>query len=282
MKKVLACYVTSYSNILVEVIIMSNKEFMTVGELAKKMNTTVRTLQYYDKEGLLKPSIQTEGGRRLYTNKDMVKLHQILSMKFLHFSLEDIKNRLISLDTPQEVANVLSEQAQIIKEKIANLTEALSAIEALKGEVEHMQTVDFDKYADIIKLLQLKNENYWVIKLFDDKLMTHIKNHFTEESGRALFAKWQRLCEETAQLKIGGETPESDKGQEIAKEWWSMVTEFTGGDMSMLPELEKFNENKKDWNKEWKEKQAIADEFIGEALCVYFQNQGIEIPNMEV
>ncbi len=261
---------------------MRNEELMTVGELAKKMDTTVRTLQYYDKENLLKPSAQSEGGRRLYTTKDMVKLHQILSMKFLGFSLDDIKNHLISLDTPQEVANALSEQAQIIKEKITNLTEALSAIEALQGEVEQMHTVDFNKYADIIKLLQLKNENYWIVKLFDDKLMTHIRNHFTEDSGKALFVKYQSLCDETVKLKIGGETPEGEKGQEIAKEWWSMITEFTGGDMSMLPELVKFNESKKDWGNEWKEKQAIADEFIGKALAVYFQNKGIVIPNMEV
>jgi hypothetical protein len=60
-----------------------------------------------------------------------------------------------------------------------------------------------------------------------------------------------------------------NKGQDIAKEWWSMIMEFTGGDMSMIPELEKFNENKKDWSNEWKEKQAIANEFIGKALRVY-------------
>ena len=74
--------------------------YMTIGEIAKKMNSTVRTLQYYDKEGVLSPSAESEGGRRLYTNKDIVKLHQIQSMKYLGFSLEDIKNRLIPLDTP--------------------------------------------------------------------------------------------------------------------------------------------------------------------------------------
>ncbi|MBV7275281.1 MerR family transcriptional regulator [Clostridiaceae bacterium UIB06] len=261
---------------------MQNKEFMTVGELAKKMDTTVRTLQYYDKEGLLKPSAQSEGGRRLYTNKDMIKLHQILSMKFLGFSIDDIKNRLIPLDTPQEVENVLSDQAQIIKEKIFNLTEALSAIEALKDEVKQMNIVDFEKYADIIKLLQMKNENYWIVKLFDDKLMANIRKNFTENSGKALFMKWESLCDKTAQLKIKGEPPESDIGQEIAKEWWNMVLEFTGGDMSMLPELQKFNENKKDWIKQYREKQEVADEFICKALSIYFQNQGIVIPNMEV
>ena len=51
--------------------------FMTVGQLAKKMGVTVRTLQYYDKEGVLSPSAESEGGRRLYTDKDIVLLHQI-------------------------------------------------------------------------------------------------------------------------------------------------------------------------------------------------------------
>lgn len=260
---------------------MQNEEFMTVGELAKKMDTTVRTLQYYDREGLLRPSGQSEGGRRLYSNKDMVKLHQILSLKFLGFSLDEIKNHLISLDTPQEVANVLKEQAQIIKEKIKNLTEALSAIEALQGEVEQMQTVDFNKYADIIKLLQLKNENYWVIKLFDEKLMERIRNHFTEESGEAFLSKYKSLCDKTIQLKINGETPESEKGQDIAKEWWSIISEFTGGDMSMIQDLVRFNSNKEEWGNEWGKKQAIIDEFIGKAIHVYLKNQGMVIPDME-
>lgn len=54
---------------------MSNKEYLTVGELSKIMNVTVRTLQYYDKEGILCPSKMSEGGRRLYSSKDIVKLN---------------------------------------------------------------------------------------------------------------------------------------------------------------------------------------------------------------
>ena len=85
--------------------------YMTVGEVAKKIGVTVRTLQYYDKEGLLSPSAESEGGRRLYTDKDLVTLHQIMSLKSLGFSLDDIKQRLIYLETPTDVANALTEQA---------------------------------------------------------------------------------------------------------------------------------------------------------------------------
>ena len=88
-------------------------EYMSVGQLAEKMHTTVRTLQYYDREGLLRPSAQSSGGRRLYTYRDMIRLHQIQSLKSLGFSLQDIRERLLALDTPQEVASVLAQQATL-------------------------------------------------------------------------------------------------------------------------------------------------------------------------
>ena len=144
--------------------------YMTVGEVAKKMNVSVRTLQYYDKEGLFTPSAESEGGRRLYTDKDMIQLHQILSLKHLGFSLGDIKNRLISLDTPDEVARVLSEQAAVVRDKIECLSQSLKELEALKEEVLQMQSVNFKKYADIIVNLQMNNEFYFLIKYFDDDI----------------------------------------------------------------------------------------------------------------
>lgn len=124
--------------------------YMTVGEIARKMETTVRTLQFYDRTGLLSPSAKSEGGRRLYTDKDLVRLHQILSLKKLGFSLDDIRLRLIPLETPAEVARVLDEQADSLRQQLEVLSEALRETELLKAEVQQMQTVDFKKYADII------------------------------------------------------------------------------------------------------------------------------------
>ena len=132
--------------------------YVTVGEVAKKMGITVRTLQYYDKEGLLSPSAKTEGGRRLYNERDLVVLHQLLSLKSLGFSLDNIKEALVSLDTPGGVADALAKQAGSIREKIKQLSASLTAIEQLRAEVLQMQTVDFSKYADIIINLQMENE----------------------------------------------------------------------------------------------------------------------------
>lgn len=149
--------------------------FLTVGQVAKKMGVTVRTLQYYDRVGVLSPSAESEGGRRLYTEKDFIRLHQILSLKSLGFSLEDIKQRLPSLEAPADVANALAEQAGEIRKEIERLTASLKAIEQLKTEVLQMQTVNFKKYADIIVNLQMKNDSYHLIKHFDDGMLDNIR-----------------------------------------------------------------------------------------------------------
>ncbi len=247
--------------------------YMTVGEVAKKMDVTVRTLQHYDREGLLSPSAKSEGGRRLYTDKDIIKLHQILSLKHLGFSLDDIKNRLIPIDTPAEIAKALSEQAQAVRRKIQSLSESLRELEALREEVLKMQSVDFKKYADIIVNLQMGNDFYWLIKHFDDNMLNHIRSRFDKDSGKAFITEFMQLQDRAIQLQSGHVPPDGDEGQRFAKRYWNMIEEFTGGDMSMLPklmELGKFDGADSDWQK----KQEIAGAYVGQALDAYFSRLG--------
>ena len=248
--------------------------YMTVGEVAKKMGTTVRTLQYYDKEGLLSPSAESEGGRRLYTDKDLVTLHQILSLKSLGFSLDDIKSRLISLETPTDVATALTEQADSIREKIEQLTDSLTAIEQLKAEVLQMQTVNFKAYADIIVNLQMKNGSYYLIKRFDDDTLDHIRNQFDRESGLDFMDRFNRLSDEIVQFQKENVPPESEKCQRVVKEYWGLIMEFTKGDMSMLQKLMEIG-NIDTATNAWEERQKIVNDYLELALQVYFSKLGV-------
>ena len=248
--------------------------YMTVGEVAKKMGTTVRTLQYYDKEGLLSPSAESEGGRRLYTDKDLVILHQILSLKSLGFSLNDIKQRLIPLETPTDVATALTEQADSIREKIEQLTDSLTAIEQLKAEVLQMQTVNFKAYADIIVNLQMKNGSYYLIKRFDDDTLDHIRNQFDRESGLDFMDRFNRLSDEIVQFQKENVPPESEKCQRVVKEYWGLIMEFTNGDMSMLPKLMEIG-NIDTATNAWEERQKIVNDYLELALQVYFSKLGV-------
>lgn len=250
------------------------QDYMAVGEMAKKMGVTVRTLQYYDQQGLLSPSAESEGGRRLYTDRDMILLHQILSLKHLGFSLDAIKNHLTALETPADVAAALTEQASVLRRKIETLSESLQAIEALKTEVLQMQSVDFKKYADIIVNLQMKNESYWLIKYFDDKTLDHIRNHFDKDSGFRMIATFTRLNDRAIELQAEGIPPESDKGRALAEEFWNMIQEFTAGDESLLENLMEIG-SFDGLDDEWKARQTSANAYLGPALDAYLTELGI-------
>lgn len=244
-----------------------------MGELAKKMGTTVRTLQYYHREGLLAPSLESEGGRRLYTDRDMVKLHQILSLKSLGFSLDDIKNHLVSLDTPADVAAALAEQAAVLREELGRLRESLAELEALRAEVLQMQTVDFKKYADIIVNLQMKNKFYRLIKHFDDETLDFVRSRFDRNSGPAMLETVTRVLDEAVRLESEGVAPESGEGQALAKLFWEMILEFTGGNLSLLPKLAEVA-NSPGPAGEWLGNQTALKTFVEPALEAYFAASG--------
>ncbi len=69
-------------------------------------------------------------------------------------------------------------------------------------------------------------------------------------------------------------SPESEKGQQIAKEFWGMIMEFTDGDMSMLPQLMDVG-TVEDPNGQWQKKQMDVNAFMEPALEIYFKNLGI-------
>lgn len=249
--------------------------FLTVGEVAKKMGVTVRTLQYYDREGLLSPSAKSEGGRRLYTDKDLVLLHQVLSLKSLGFSLRDIKERLISLETPRDVANALMEQAADIRQKIEQLTASLSAIERLKEEVLQMQSVNFKKYADIIVNLQMRNASYQLIKRFDDATLDHIRHQFDKESGSNFLDRFNHLSDELLQLQKKAVPPESEQCQQVVEAYWALITEFTNADYRMLPKLRTIG-NIDTATNAWEERQKAINDYLEPALQFYFSRLGID------
>lgn len=249
--------------------------YMTVGELAKKMNTTVRTLQYYDKEGLFSPSAESEGGRRLYTDKDIILLHQIQSMKYLGFTLDDIKNRLVCLETPEDVAAALAGQAEAVRGQMASLAKVLQTLEKLREETLQMQTVDWKKYADIVVLMQMGNENYWVIKHFDNKTLDAFRNRYKDGDGDVVFSTMEGMFDEAAERQAKGVLPDSEQGLAFAKKFWDMVMDVSGGDMSLLPDMMKFSKEKDSWSAEsLKEKWSAAEPYLSKAMEAYFTTLG--------
>lgn len=87
-----------------------------IGQLADLGNVSHRTLRYYDKIGLLKPSQIASNGYRQYNEKDLVRLQKILLLKKLGFSLEEIEGMLLEKD-PSWIDS-LKEQIGLVDQKI--------------------------------------------------------------------------------------------------------------------------------------------------------------------
>src|SRR3954467_515981 len=114
-------------------------EALKVGELAKRAGLTVRTLHHYDEIGLLKPSLHTEAGHRLYTAGDVARLQQVISLRQLGFSLPEVRDCLNQPDfSPLEVIGLhlarLREQIEW-QRKLCERLEALAVRLRAAGEV---------------------------------------------------------------------------------------------------------------------------------------------------
>lgn len=87
-----------------------------------------------------------------------------------------------------------------------------------------------------------------------------------------IFDTYKEVLDEALILKQKDESPQSNKSKKLAEKWWNMILEFTGGDMSLIPKLEAFNNSKENWNNDLSKKQQEVDDYLGKALNYYLQN----------
>ncbi len=116
---------------------------MTVNEVSKLTGVSIRTLQYYDKIGLLHPAEYTEAGYRLYDDAALETLQQILLFRELEFPLKDIKKIVGSPDFDRSKA--LAQQIELLtlkKEHLENLIDLAKGLK-LRG-VRHLKFDAFD------------------------------------------------------------------------------------------------------------------------------------------
>lgn len=100
---------------------MHKDGYYSSGEFAKKSNVSVRTIRYYDQQNILKPSLLTDEGVRFYTDSDFTRLQQILLLKYLGFTLDDIRNMTIGDSDFHVLKNSLELQKRMIQDKIAQM-----------------------------------------------------------------------------------------------------------------------------------------------------------------
>lgn len=118
----------------------------TVGQFAKRVGTTVRTLRYYDSIRLLQPAKRNTRGQKIYTHEEWEKYQQILVCKHLGMSLEETKNLLGDLRVSPQA--MLQLQKHLLEQKRNEIDEVLKTIERTERiyQVEENQTEEIDDF----------------------------------------------------------------------------------------------------------------------------------------
>lgn len=145
--------------------------YYKTGQFAKLANVSERTIRYYDKIGLLKPSFVMENGYRQYSDLDLLKLQKILSLKHLGFSIEEIFPMVMDNTNLKESFEL---QIDLIEDKISHL-------QSLKDALKRASQTPNLSWNMILSLVQLSNEETNIIEQYknaknlNDRISLHEK-----------------------------------------------------------------------------------------------------------
>ncbi len=220
--------------------------FYHTGEFAEMASVSVRALRFYDKVGLLSPTNYTEAGYRLYTDRDFLRLQQILALKFLGFSLEEIK-RCLQVG-PTVLREALALQRAMMQEKREQLDAVIAAIDETQNLLQSNQQ-EWESIVRVIRVMHMSQTNDWRKKYFSDVQLQHLEElskqsytdeqraklaawgkDWSEEDQRVATQQWGAFTSELQRLTAAGPDPVSPEAQALAAQWTTLISRFTHGD----------------------------------------------------
>ncbi|MFN2595675.1 MAG: MerR family transcriptional regulator [Pyrinomonadaceae bacterium] len=214
----------------------SDERLYRASEFARAAGVTVRALHHYDRLGLLKPSRRTSAGYRLYREQDFARLQQIVTLKFVGFSLKQIKEVLAR--ERRDLAATLRIQRIILLEKARQLQSAARAVEEAERLIAGGATPSREAFAKIIEVIEMTNHTDWTKKYYSEEARAKIAERQkttpreTIEQGQR---DWAQLIPEVEAAAREGVAPAGERAQSLAARWVALIRGFTGGD----PEIQK-------------------------------------------
>jgi len=244
---------------------MTSQQLFRIKEFAEKAGVTVRTLHHYHRLGLFEPSGRSEKGYRLYSVQDLAGLQQIVTLKYLGFTLKEIKG--LFEREPPDLRETLRLQRSLMEEKRRRLDQALTAI----GKTERMLAAggepNWEAFVQIIEVTQMQSDTAWMQNYYSQEAQGELAQRATPESHRKGEEQWRELISEVeASL---GEDPAGDKAQALARRWSALIESFTGGNPAVAEGLNKLYADRKNWPADF-EKPYSDDvgQFIARAIAV--------------
>ena len=244
-------------------------------EFARLAGVTVRTLHHYDRLGLLKPR-RTEAGYRLYRERDMGRLEQIVALKFIGLPLKQIKALLDR--NPLVLTDALRLQRTALEDKRRLLDNAIHAIQQAELALHAGESPDPAALRKIIEVIEMQNNSDWMMKYYSEEARAKIAERragWTPELQAQTEKDWSDLfrdVEANLDQDPGGET-----AQALAARWMKLVEGFTGGDPEVTDGLKKLYTDQPGWPADLQQKSAPFSnprvwQFITQAIAIRKSN----------
>lgn len=254
---------------------------------------SVRTLRFYDQIGLLVPSARTEAGYRLYTDADLARLEQILALKFLGFSLDEVGRILAA--SPLGLRAALAQQHAMLRERRAHLDAVIRATEQAERLLQ-VEGTDRRALVDVIRAIQMSQTNEWRRKYFTDEQLATLdelsrrsysdearaalaaRPAWTEEDQRRVDAQYAALYAGVRRAVAAGEDPAGAEAQALAGQAVALIEVFAGGDPAVEAGLKAWWTNYQALPAEQRPFQVPLSEaeaaFLERAKAIYLERRG--------
>jgi MerR family transcriptional regulator, thiopeptide resistance regulator len=204
-----------------------------IGEFSSKAGVTVRTVRYYDKLGLLKPSGYSEARQRLYTELDFARLQQILTLKLIGLSLDEIK-QLLTTDVG-EIQQLLARQKNVLEAQANQLASVIRTIDKAQQVMTASQSLDLDQLINIIKAVNMTTQSDWFDQFVTAEQKAKLVPEGTLAQQKQVGQAWQRLFQDvTAHLNDDVNDPAV---QALVKRWDDLMGQIAQNDPQLAAQL---------------------------------------------
>jgi DNA-binding transcriptional MerR regulator len=228
-----------------------------VQAFAQLAGVTVRALHHYDRLALLRPR-RSPSGYRLYVERDLERLEQIVALKFIGLPLKQIQ-QVLDRDT-RSLPSVLRAQRDALEEKRHRIDQAIGAIRDAERSVKQGEPVEAALIKRIIEVIEMQDNQQFFRKYYTDEGWTELEERrrtMGDELGRKAeegTRKWMALFDDI--LASLDEDPASKHARSLAARWQALIDEFTGGSKQIEQSVGRVWADRSNWPEEMKEQTA--------------------------
>ncbi|MCA1041986.1 MerR family transcriptional regulator [Bacillus infantis] len=214
-------------------------KYWKVGEIAEITGLSIRTLRYYDQIKLLSPSEYTKSGHRRYSHEDIQRLVEILSLKQMGFSLDDIKG-LKEKDNNSTILNTLGNQIESIKSDIEIQQQLLKQLESVHDEFTNSNKdfVSLQNLTALFELMKVSQSNY-----FSQNQIDMMRNHYHSIDEKTLRNKEKEFTLILNKLRIkkeSGASVSNSEVQSLARRWQQIIYSISPNNIEFQKNAERY------------------------------------------